>query len=141
MASRPGLQARTAPGGAHAGARQELRSPAAPWASAILANAAMSITSPRAVGSTPAARRQRSASAALPAQPASAARSVLRRWAKAASITAKTCSRVAVVTGGSRRVKATSPEWILGAGQKTFMPITPALRMLLYQAALTDGTP
>ena len=43
--------------------------------------------------------------------------------------------------GGSRRVKATSPEWILGAGQKTFMPITPALRMLLYQAALTEGTP
>ena len=49
--------------------------------------------------------------------------------------------RVAVVTGGSLRVNATRPEWILGAGQKTFMPMTPALRMLLYQAALTEGTP
>ncbi len=82
-----------------------------------------------------------SASAALPAQPARAARRVFRRCAKAASMTANTCSRVAEVTGGSRRVKATSPEWIFGAGQKTFMPITPALRMLLYQAAFTDGTP
>src|SRR6478735_6960170 len=86
-------------------------------------------------------RRQRSASAALPAQPARAARRVLRRCAKAASMTAKTASRVAVVAGGSLRVKATSPEWILGAGQKTFIPITPALRMLLYQAAFTEGTP
>src|SRR5450830_621188 len=110
-------------------------------ASAIRAKAVTSSTSPRAVGSTPAARRQRSASAALPAQPARAARRVLRRCAKAASITAKTSSRVAVVAGGSRRVKATSPEWILGAGQKTFMPITPALRIPLYQAALTEGTP
>src|SRR6476469_1861001 len=95
----------------------------------------------RGLGSTPAARRQRSASAALPAQPARAARRVLRRCAKAASMTAKTASRVAVVAGGSLRVKATSPEWILGAGQKTFIPITPALRMLLYQAAFTEGTP
>ena len=110
-------------------------------AAAIRANAAMSMTSPRAVGSTPAASRQRSASGAPPAQPASAARRVLRRCANAASTTANTCSRVAVVAGGSRRVKATRPEWIFGAGQKTFMPMTPALRMWLYQAAFTDGTP
>ena len=68
------------------------------------------------LGSMPAARRQPSASAALPAQPASAARSVLRRWAKAASMTAKTCSRVAVVTGGSRRVNADEPGIDLGRG-------------------------
>src|SRR5215207_991617 len=123
------------------GAWKTLHAGSARRASAILAKAATSITSPRALGSTPAATRQRSASAPLPAQPDNAARRVLRRWAKAASMTAKTSSRLALVSGGSRRVKATRPDEILGAGQKTFMPITPALRMLLYQAALTDGTP
>ena len=42
-------------------------------------------------------RRPRSAAADDPASPASAERSILRRWAKAASTTANTCSRVAVV--------------------------------------------
>ena len=45
-----------------------------------------------------AARSASSARAGEPAQPASAARSVLRRWANAASTTAKTSGRGAVVT-------------------------------------------
>ena len=73
--------------------------------------------------------------------PRSAARRVLRRWAKAASTTAKTCSRVAVVAGGSRRVQATRPESTLGAGQKTLRPMAPARRTSANQAALTDGMP
>ena len=76
-----------------------------------------------------------------PAMARSAARSVLRRWAKAASTTAKTCSRVAVVAGGSRRVQATRPESTLGAGQKTCRPIAPARRTSANHAALTDGMP
>ena len=53
----------------------------------------------------PAPPRPRSADAS----DRSAPRSTLRRWANAASTTAKTCSRVAVVAGGSRRVQATRP--------------------------------
>ena len=74
-------------------------------------------------GSMPAARSAARRPAGDPAQPASAARSVLRRWAKAASTTAKTSARVAVVgrrlAGGS---SATRPESTLGAGQKTVRP-------------------
>ena len=57
-------------------------------------------TSPRARWSTPAARHSSSALVGLPAQPASAALRVLRRWANAASTTAKTSVRAAVVEGG-----------------------------------------
>ena len=46
-------------------------------------------------GRRPAARSTASAAAGVPAQPASAARSVLRRWAKAASTTANTSPAVA----------------------------------------------
>ena len=79
--------------------------------------------------------------AVSPAIGRSAARSVLRRWANAASTTANTCSRVAVVAGGSRRVQATSPESTLGTGQKTLRETLPTRRTSAYQAALTDGTP
>ena len=53
----------------------------------------------------------------------SAPRSALRRWANAASTTAKTCSRVAVVRRRLVVVHATRPESTLGAGQKTLRPI------------------
>ena len=89
----------------------------------------------------PACASAASAAAADPAISLSVERSVLRRCANAASTTAKTCSRVAVVTGGSRRVQATSPESTFGAGQKTLRPMDPARRTSAYQAALTDGTP
>ena len=52
--------------------------------------------------------------------PERAARSILRRWAKAASMTPKTCARVAVVSGGGLRVIRTRPESTLGTGQNTF---------------------
>ncbi len=87
----------------------------------------------------PAARSRRSASAAEPAHPASAARSVLRRWAKAASTAAKVAARSP--GGGSRRVNATSPESTCGAGQKTVRPTEPARRTSAHQAAFTEGTP
>ena len=69
----------------------------------------------------------RSARGADPAQPASAARSVLRRCAKAASITAKTSARVTPggSGGGSRRVSATRPESTFGTGQKTALGTAP----------------
>ena len=57
--------------------------------------------SPRVIGSTPAAASARSEASAEPASPRRAGRSALRRWAKAASTTAKTCSRVDL---GRRRV-------------------------------------
>ena len=98
-------------------------------------------TSPRASRVDAGGASAASAASAEPASPRSAPRSVLRRWANAASTTAKTCSRVAVVAGGSRRVQATRPESTLGAGQKTLRPIAPARRTSAYQAALTDGTP
>ena len=69
-------------------------------ASAIRAKSPIPSTSPRAWGSTPADVSPATAAAAEPNRPASAPRSILRRWAKAASTTAKTCSRVAVVAGG-----------------------------------------
>src|SRR6202044_2256366 len=72
-----------------------------PCAAASRANSATPSDSPRAWGSIPAARSSSSARGAEPAQPASAARSVLRRWPNAASMTAKTSARDAVVTGGS----------------------------------------
>nr|KEP22536.1 hypothetical protein DA06_20230 [Georgenia sp. SUBG003] len=65
----------------------------------------------------------------------------MRRWAKAASTTAKTSSRVAVVAGGSRRVSRTSAESTLGTGQKTLREMVPARAASAYQAALADGTP
>ncbi len=99
------------------------------------------MASPRAPGSMPAARSALSAAGGDPAQPVNAARSVLRRWAKAASTTAKTSSRVAVVAGGSRRVIATRPLSTFGAGQKTLRPTAPARRTSAYHAAFTDGTP
>ena len=89
----------------------------------------------------PAARSACSASAGEPAQPASAARSVLRRWANAASTTANTSARVAVVSGGSRRTMRTSPESTLGTGQNTVRGTAPARAAAQYQATFTLGTP
>lgn len=116
--------------------------PPGPLCSAILANSSTVSASPRACGETPAATRAASAAAAEPAQPESAARRVLRRWAKAASTTAKTSSRLAEVSMGlSRRTRETRPESTLGAGQKTLRPMAPARLTSAYQLALTDGTP
>src|SRR5690606_10557485 len=97
--------------------------------------------SPRADGSIPASRSARSAPAAPPAQGASATRRVLRRWANAASTTANTSSRLAVVFGGSRRTSATRPESTFGTGQNTLRPTDPARRTSANQAIFTDGTP
>src|SRR5213592_5013437 len=106
------------------------------------ANSSTVRASPRACGDTPAATRAASAAAGEPAHPASAARSVLRRWAKAASTTANTSRREAVVlTGSVLRVSATSPLSTFGAGQKTLRPIDPARLTSAYQLAFTDGTP
>src|SRR3954451_10931275 len=106
------------------------------------ANSSTVSDSPRAWGETPAATGAVSAAAAEPAHPASAARSVLRRWAKAASTTANTSRLDAVVLIGSvLRVSATSPLSTFGAGQKTVRPIDPARLTSAYQLALTDGTP
>src|SRR5699024_373234 len=77
-------------------------------ASAMAANALTSRRSPRMVGSTPARRRTRSAAVVDPAHGESAERNILRRWANAVSITVKTCSREALVAGGSRRCRCTS---------------------------------
>src|SRR3954447_1068008 len=110
-------------------------------ASAIRANCSTFSDSPRAIGSTPAAVSAAEASSPEATKPRSAPRSALRRWANAASTTAKTCSRLAVVAGGSRRVQATRPESTLGAGQKTLRPTAPARRTSAYHAALTLGTP
>ena len=108
----------------------------------MAANSATVSASPRAWGETPAARSASSAAAPEPAHPASAARSVLRRWAKAASTTAKTSSRLALVSGGrGRRTSETSPESTFGAGQKTLRPMEPARLTSQYQAAFTEGTP
>ena len=108
------------------------------------------IASPRNAGSIPASRSTRSAASADPAQEASAARSVLRRWANAASITAKT---VRWRSGWPRRrhrpdhgndvdlVNSTSAESTFGTGQNTVLEIVPTRRAFPYQAILTDGTP
>src|SRR6185437_4696954 len=107
----------------------------------MLANSATVRASPRAPGSTPADRRASSAFAGEPAQPARAALRVLRRWPKAASMTAKTSARLAVVGGGSRRVNATSLESTFGTGQNTVRGTVPAGLASAYQASLADGTP
>ena len=110
-------------------------------ASAILANAAMSITSPRAVGSTPAATQ---AAFGLGGAAGPAGQRGPQRLAALGEGGVNHGEDLLPGGGGDRGLppgEGTSPEWILGAGQKTFMPITPALRMLLYQAALTEGTP
>ncbi len=78
---------------------------------------------------------------AEPARPRSAPRRALRRWANAASTTAKTAARSTLWPGGSRRVQATRPESTCGAGQKTLRPTAPARRTSAYQAAFTEGTP
>ena len=65
----------------------------------------------------------------------------MRRWAKAASTTAKTCSRVAVVTGASRRTICTRPDSTLGTGQKTLGGTVPTRVAAAYQAIFTEGTP
>ena len=117
------------------------RTTAAEWGDLRAVRLAMLLDTPRAFGSTPAATNASSAAAPLPAHPDSAARSVLRRWAKAASTTAKTCSRVALVGGGSRRTSETSPESTLGTGQKTLRGTRPASSTRAHQAALTLGTP
>src|SRR5207248_4627334 len=109
-------------------------------APAIAANCSMVRDSPRAPGSTPAFVTIPAAGSAPPAQPASAARNVLRRWAKAASTTAKTFSR-ATAAGGRRVVKATSPDSTLGTGQKTFAGTFPACRAVANQASLALGMP
>ena len=75
------------------------------------------------------------------AQRASAARSILRRCANAASTTANTSSRGTCGSGGGRRVKATRAESTLGTGQNTLRGTGPARRADAYQASLTDGTP
>ena len=80
------------------------------------ANCSTLSDSPRANGSMPTDASAASAASLDPASSLSEPRSPLRRWANAASTTANTCSRVAVVAGGSRRVQATSPESTLGAG-------------------------
>src|SRR5690606_32882736 len=108
---------------------------------ATAANCSTVSDSPRVPGSIPAARRIAAARSAPPAQAASAARSVLRRWANAASTTSNTSSRVTSVRGGSRRVDATSPDSTWGTGQNTAAGTRPAGRALAYQASFTDGTP
>src|SRR5688572_11732401 len=97
--------------------------------------------SPRAWGSRPAATAAALAAVDDPASPARAVRNILRRWANAASMTANTWSRVAVVAGGRRRLIATRPDSTFGTGQKTVGDTVPALVAVAYQATLTDGTP
>src|SRR5215468_6143294 len=110
-------------------------------AAASRANSATPSDSPRAPGSRPAARSSRSASGAEPAQPDSAARSVLRRCRKAPSTTANTSSRLAAVGGGSRLVNATRRESTFGTGQNTLRGTGPAGRASANQASLADGAP
>ena len=105
------------------------------------ANSATVSCSPRAPAATPAARSTRSASAGDPAQPASAARSVLRRCPNAASMTRNTSSLLADVAGGSWRVNATSRESTFGTGQNTLRGTVPAGRAAAYQASFADGAP
>ena len=89
----------------------------------------------------PAARRAASEASTEPATERSAERSALRRCEKAASTTANTRSRATSVVGGSRRVRATSPESTFGAGQNTWRPTAPARRTSANQAAFTEGMP
>src|SRR5699024_492180 len=110
-------------------------------AAASAANWVMSSRSPLLVGSRPAARATCSARCGEPAHGASAARNVLRRWAKAASMQANTSSREAAVLGGSRRTRRTRAESTFGTGQKTLREMVPARVTEAYQAALAEGTP
>ena len=64
----------------------------------------------------------------------------MRRWAKAASITAKTAAR-SRPAGGSGRSNATRPESTLGTGQNTERGTAPARRAAPYQAIFALGTP
>src|SRR5699024_8794183 len=109
--------------------------------SAMRAKSAMSRRSPRSAGSRPAAVTAAAARSADPAHPARAERSVLRRWLNAASTTAKTCSLLAVVGGGSRRSSRTSAESTLGIGQKTDRPMVVERCAVAYQAVFAEGTP
>src|SRR5690606_36006257 len=109
-------------------------------AAAIAANCSIVSDSPRAPGGTPAAVRISAARSGPPAQPANAARRVLRRCAKAASITANTAARSAP-GGGGRRVNAPRPESTFGAGQNTERGTPPAARAWAYQASFADGAP
>jgi len=70
-------------------------------AAAIRTNCATPSVSPRAVGSTPAVSSAATDAEPEPAQPARAERSILRRCANAASITANTSSRAAPVGTGT----------------------------------------
>ncbi len=99
------------------------------------------MASPRDIGSTPAWESAASMASVDPASPRRAERSVLRRWAKAASTTANTSRRLTSTAGGSRCVQATRPESTLGAGQNTVRGTDPARRTSANQAALTEGTP
>src|SRR5699024_2177451 len=110
-------------------------------AAASAANWVMSSRSPLLVGSIPAARATLSARCAEPAQVASAARNVLRRWAKAASMQVNTSSREAAVVGGSRRTRRTRAESTFGTGQKMLREMVPARVTEAYQAAFAEGTP
>src|SRR5580693_9897038 len=56
-------------------------------------------------------------------------------------MTAKTSARVAGVTGGSRRVKATRPESTFGTGQNTVRGTEPARRSEAHHEAFTEGAP
>src|SRR5699024_8459368 len=117
------------------------RSDASGAQAATFANSSIVRVSPRRAGSTPAAVRTVSAPAGEPAQRARAERRVLRRWENAASMTANTCSRLAFVSGCSRRTRRTSAESTRGTGQKMPRPIVPARAALAYQATFADGTP
>ena len=89
----------------------------------------------------PAAVSARTAASGEPASAVSAARAILRRWANAASTTAKTSWREAVVSGGSRRSRATRAESTFGTGQNTLRPMVEVRRADAYQATLADGMP
>jgi hypothetical protein len=56
-------------------------------------------------------------------------------------MTAKTCSRLAVVSGAGRLDIDTRPDSTLGIGQKTVGATVPTRELSAYHAILTDGTP
>src|ERR1700712_2738274 len=116
------------------------RESASAFASAIRMNASTSSISPRRIGSTPAARSNSSDRTGDPAQPANAALNVLRRWANAASMTAKT-ARLSPVRETSCRSMATRAESTPGTGQKTDRETDPARLAVPYQATLALGDP
>src|SRR3712207_4824752 len=105
------------------------------------ANAATSSASPRAPGSTPASTSARSARSGEPANAASPARRVLRRPAKAVSITRNTAALGTEGTGGGRRRQATRPESTFGTGQNTLRLTRPADSAAAYHASFALGAP